>query len=89
LRTSPSAVVAFLFDILESNGADLRAKPWSDRRVFLERGMARNRSNALHLSEAFDDAYSVPSESAGLEGIVCRSCCPRRMLRLADRPIEN
>ena len=34
LRRKRAPVVAFVFDILESDGADLRSKPWSDRRVF-------------------------------------------------------
>jgi ATP-dependent DNA ligase len=34
-------VVAFIFDVLESDGAGLRSKPWKDRRVFLERIMER------------------------------------------------
>jgi bifunctional non-homologous end joining protein LigD len=33
LRRKRASVVAFLFDILESEGADLRSKPWNDRRV--------------------------------------------------------
>jgi ATP-dependent DNA ligase len=42
LRRKRVAVVTFLFDVLECNGADLRGKPWRERRRYLERVMQRN-----------------------------------------------
>jgi bifunctional non-homologous end joining protein LigD len=49
LRRKRAAVVAFVFDILKGDGADLRSKPWKDRRVFLERLMGRNKSPLLQV----------------------------------------
>ena len=74
LRRKRAAVVAFLFDILESDGADLRSKPWKDRRVFLERVMARNKSPLLQLSAVFDDGPALlrAAGEQGLEGIVSK-----------------
>jgi bifunctional non-homologous end joining protein LigD len=67
-------VVAFVFDILKSDGADLRSKPWKDRRVFLERLMARNESPLLQLSAVFDDGPALlrAAGEQGLEGIVSK-----------------
>ena len=74
LRRKRAAVVAFLFDILESDGADLRAKSWKDRRVFLERVMARNRSPILQLNQTWDDGPALlrAAGEQGLEGIVSK-----------------
>lgn len=74
LRRKRAAVVAFLFDILESDGADLRSKPWKERRVFLERLMARNKSPLLQLSAVFDDGPALlrAAGEQGLEGIVSK-----------------
>lgn len=74
LRSKRAAVVAFLFDILESDGADLRSKSWKDRRIFLERVMARNRSERLRLSDVYDDgaALLLAAGEYGLEGIVSK-----------------
>ena len=67
-------MVAFVFDILESDGADLRSKPWSDRRVFLERLMARNRDPILQLNQVWDDGAALLRAvgEQGLEGIVSK-----------------
>lgn len=74
LRSKRAAVGAFLFDILESNGADLRSKAWKDRRVFLERAMARDRSGCLRLSDVYDDGAALLRAAGeyGLEGIVSK-----------------
>ena len=74
LRRKRAAVVAFLFDILKSDGADLRSKPWKDRRVFLERVMARNKSPLLQLSAVFDNGPALlrAAGEQGLEGIVSK-----------------
>jgi bifunctional non-homologous end joining protein LigD len=74
LRHKRAAVVAFVFDILESDGADLRSKLWSDRRVFLERLMARNRDPILQLNQVWDDGAALLRAvgEQGLEGIVSK-----------------
>lgn len=74
LRRKRAAVVAFIFDVLWSDGADLRSKPWTDRRVFPERIMARNTSPLLQLSAVFDDGPALLRAvgEQGLEGIVSK-----------------
>jgi bifunctional non-homologous end joining protein LigD len=74
LRRKRAAVVAFVFDIIESDGADLRSKPWRDRRVFLERLMARNKAPLLQLSAVFPDGPALlrAAGEQGLEGIVSK-----------------
>jgi bifunctional non-homologous end joining protein LigD len=74
LRCKRAAVVAFIFDVLESDGADLRSKAWKDRCVFLERIMARNKSPLLQLSEVWDDGPALlrAAGEQGLEGIVSK-----------------
>lgn len=74
LRRKRAAVVAFLFDVMESNGADLRGKPWRERRRFLERVMQRNRSEDLRMSEIWTDGAALLRAvgELGLEGIVSK-----------------
>jgi bifunctional non-homologous end joining protein LigD len=74
LRRKRAAVVAFVFDILENDGAELRSKPWKDRRVFLERLMGRNRDPILQLNQVWDDGAALLRAvgEQGLEGIVSK-----------------
>lgn len=74
LRRKRVAVIAFLFDVLEVNGADLRSRPWHERRQFLERLMARNQDDTLRLSDAWTDGVALLRAAGenGLEGIVSK-----------------
>lgn len=74
LRTKRAPVIAFLFDVLEIDGEDLRGEPWRVRRRRLERLMARNRSGVLVLPEVWDDGPALLRAAAqqGLEGIVSK-----------------
>ena len=74
LRTRRPAVVAWLFDIMSSDGKDLRGLPWTDRRRLLERLMARNKNPVLQLSEMWDDGAALLRAvgEQGLEGIVSK-----------------
>lgn len=72
LQTGRGQVKYFIFDVVELDGADLRALPWTERRRLLE---------SLHLG---DDAWLVPptyddgemlleaTRQQGLEGIVSK-----------------
>lgn len=53
------AVVAFLFDIMECNGADLRGKPWLERWRYLDRLIQRNRSEDLRVTEVRKDGVTL------------------------------
>jgi len=68
LRRKQSAVVAFLFDILEINGADLCGRPWCERRRFLERLMTRERDDAHRLSDVWDDGPALLRAAARPRG---------------------
>ena len=74
LRSKRAPVVAFLFDIMESDGADIRSRPWKGRRVLLERLMTKNRSDLLQLNEVWSDGESLlrGAGEQGLEGIVSK-----------------
>lgn len=74
LRRKRVAVVAFLFDVMECNGADLRGKPWRERRQYLERVMRRNRAEDLRISETWSDGAALLRAvgELGLEGIVSK-----------------
>ena len=74
LRSKRAPVVAFLFDILEYNGADLRTRPWRDRRRFLERVLEGDDSGFLQLSQTWEDGAALlhATGAHGLEGIVSK-----------------
>jgi bifunctional non-homologous end joining protein LigD len=74
LLSKRAPVVAFLFDILECNGADLRSRSWRDRRQFLERLLAGGDSGFLQLSQVWDDGAVLLRATGdhGLEGIVSK-----------------
>jgi hypothetical protein len=72
-RRRPTTV-AWLFDLMHLGDEDLRDLPWTQRRRRLERLMARNKSDALHLNEIWDDGEALlrAASEQGLEGIVSK-----------------
>jgi len=74
LRSKRAPVIAFLFDLLEIDGEDLRDETWRLRRRRLERLLARNRSGVLVLPEVWDDGPGLLRAATvqGLEGIVSK-----------------
>jgi bifunctional non-homologous end joining protein LigD len=62
------------FDVLQLNGADLRAMPLTVRKYALEKLVYKNRDNCLRYSETFDDGAKLLAscERMGLEGIVSK-----------------
>lgn len=74
LRTRRPTTVAWLFDLMHAGDDDMRDLPWTQRRRRLERLMARNKSDALHLNEIWDDGEVLLRAAAeqGLEGIVSK-----------------
>lgn len=74
LHRRKAHAIAWIFDALMIDGADLRRLSWSDRRARLDRLMARNRSDVLRLSESWDDGPALlrAAGEQGLEGIVSK-----------------
>jgi hypothetical protein len=74
LRRKRAPVIAFLFDVLECNGADVSSRPRRERGRFLERVMQRNRSGELRISDVWTDGAALLRAvgELGLEGLVSK-----------------
>ena len=73
-RPAPAIRCAWVFDVLEFNGVDLRPLPLMKRRLRLERLMQRVELGPIRLSEIFEDAERLLAacEKRGLRGIVSK-----------------
>jgi len=70
----PPALVAWCFDLMSHDGADLRALPLVTRRHHLQKLLSKGEHPALRLSETFADPEALLREcdARGLEGIVMK-----------------
>jgi bifunctional non-homologous end joining protein LigD len=91
LRRKRVAVVAFLFDTMKCNGADLRGKPWRERRQYLKQVMGRNRSDDLRISEIWTDGLALLRAvgELGLEGFVSKHRDPPYRAGATDASIKT
>jgi bifunctional non-homologous end joining protein LigD len=74
-RGGAQDAILYAFDVLELDGADLRRRPWAERRTALVQ-LLRKTSNGLVLSEHMagpdGEAMFRHACAMGLEGIVCK-----------------
>ena len=74
MRGAPHGCCAYCFDLLEFEGRALTVAPLDERRYLLRRLLKRADTNALRLSETFDDPAALlgACETNGIEGIVSK-----------------
>jgi bifunctional non-homologous end joining protein LigD len=67
-------VCVYAFELLESQGRDLRELPLEQRRAQLKRLLNRSKGNLIRFSDSFPDPIVLLAECIrlGLEGIVCK-----------------